>query len=330
MPKMGLKASSTAPIQFNNVMVPVENLLGQPGEGFKIAMTILNYGRLALGAGSAGTMLQSMRDMERRSRNRTQFGVPIGRFELIQEKIVQAKVNSYVASAMTAFTAGMLAHDPLATVAIESSHCKLFGTTRAWHTLYEALQVAGGAGYLTTQPYEKRMRDFRVTTIFEGTTEIHSIYPPLFVLRNLRKHLKTLGRSKLSDVVFLVKGLFGRANWKLRLDHRVTNRALRFVKANARSIRWMIYGGLLLYGKNLVEKQFFLRRVTALSLYLYGIVCVLAKIEAAQRADKDIDADLTLLSYFLEEARLSRRCAKGLHTARLEKIHKKVFKNMAS
>ena len=202
MPKMGLKASSTAAIQFKDVRVPVENLLGQPGEGFKIAMSILNYGRLALGAGSVGAMKQSMRDMEKQSARRRQFGVEINSFELIQEKMVQARVDSYVASAMTAFTAGMVEDNPQARIAIESSHCKLFGTTRAWNTIYDALQVAGGSGYLATQPYEKRLRDFRVTTIFEGTTEIHSIYPPLFVLRNLNKHMKAVHPSTTSKISY--------------------------------------------------------------------------------------------------------------------------------
>jgi acyl-CoA dehydrogenase family protein 9 len=98
-------------------------------------MSILNYGRLALGAGSVGAMNQSMRDMEKQSARRRQFGVEINSFELIQEKMVQAKVDSYVASAMTAFTAGMLEDHPQARIAIESSHCKLFGTTRAWNTI---------------------------------------------------------------------------------------------------------------------------------------------------------------------------------------------------
>ena len=84
---------------------------------------------------------------------------------------------------MTYLTAAMLERDPLANVAMESSHCKLYGTTRCWNTLYDAQQIAGGSGYLSTQPYEKRLRDFRVTTIFEGTTEIHSMYPALTALR---------------------------------------------------------------------------------------------------------------------------------------------------
>ena len=330
MPKMGLTASSTAAIQFKDVRVPVENLLGQPGDGFKIAMSILNYGRLALGAGSVGAMNQSLRDMEKQSARRRQFGVEINSFELIQEKMVQARVNSYVASAMTALTAGMLEDYPHARIAIESSHCKLFGTTRAWDTIYDALQVAGGSGYLATQPYEKRLRDFRVTTIFEGTTEIHSIYPPLFVLRNLNKHMKAVHPSTTSRLLFLLKGLFGRAAWKLRFHQRVMNSAARLAKANARRVRWLLHAGLLIYGRKIQSKQFFLRRITNLSLHLYGLVAVLAKIDGAQKMGRDISEDLRILSYFLEVARQSRKRDKRLFRSRKEALHQNVVKSIIS
>jgi len=325
MPKMGLKASSTAAIEFKDVRVPVENLLGKPGDGFKIAMTILNYGRVALGAGSAGALHQSSSDMEKQSARRIQFGVPINTFELIQEKIVKAKVDGYVTSAITAFTAGLLENDPLAPVAIESSHCKLFGTTRAWDTIYNALQVAGGSGYLATQPYEKRMRDFRVTTIFEGTTEIHSIYPPLFILRNLDKEIKAAHLSTMSKLAFLLKGFFARAKWKLRFNKRVMNRAVRVAKANARSIRLLLLVGLLIHGKRIQKKQFFLRRLTNLSLYLLGILSVLAKIDAKQKMGRDVSEDQKILAYFVEEALQVRKNNTRLIRSKKEALHKKIF-----
>jgi acyl-CoA dehydrogenase family protein 9 len=275
-------------------------------------------------------MNQSLRDMEKQSTRRRQFGVAINSFELIQEKMVQAKVYSYVASAMTAFTAGMLEDHPHARVAIESSHCKLFGTTRAWNTIYDALQVAGGSGYLATQPYEKRLRDFRVTTIFEGTTEIHSIYPPLFVLRNLNKHMQAVHPSTTSKLVFLLKGLFGKTDWKLRFHQRVMNRAARLAKANGRSVRWLLHAGLVIYGKKIQNEQFFLRRTTNLSLHLYGLVAVLAKIDGAQKMGRDISEDLRILSYFLEVARQSRKRDKRLFRSRKEALHKNVAKSIIS
>ena len=153
-------------------------------------------------------MRQSLADMTKRSASRIQFGVPIRNFPLIQEKLVKARVNSFVAAAMNDFTATLLQQDPNANLAIETSHCKLFGTTRAWDTLYDAFQVAGGSAYLATNPYEKRLRDFRVATVFEGTTEIHSIYPALSGMRNLGNQLRdnqgehALSPSLLSSLTF--------------------------------------------------------------------------------------------------------------------------------
>ena len=324
MPKMGLKASSTASIQFKNVKVPRENLLGRPGDGFKIAMVILNYGRMALGAASAGMMKQSLADMSQRAARRIQFGVPINQFELIQEKLVKAKVHGYVASAMTAFTAGMLDANPTALVAMESSHCKLFGTTRAWDTLYDALQVAGGSGYLTTQPYENRMRDFRVTTIFEGTTEIHSIYPALFVLRMLSKRLPAQTSGRLSQLTVLLKEIFRRGTWPLTFNDKRLSRAARFARASARRIRLMILAGFLVYGRSITKKQFFLRRITTLSLYLYGIIAVLARVEALRKSGRAVAADLNILDYFLGEARGVRKLNRRLFSSRQEQLHGKI------
>lgn len=324
MPKMGLKASSTAAVRFKDVRIPRENLIGKPGDGFKIAMSILNFGRLALGAGSTGMMVQSLQDMRQRAEQRKQFGVPIGDFELIQEKMVHARVNSEVASAITTFTAAILEDDPLAPVAIESSHCKLFGTTRAWETLYDALQVAGGSGYLSTQPYEKRMRDFRVTTIFEGTTEIHSIYPALTLLRKLGKRMRSETRGLLSQILFVLKALILPPQWKMRFQHSTMNRARRFAWSNAVFLRWMLGFGLMVYGRRLPEKQFFLRRITHLSLYLYGTLALLSRIEAARKKGSNLAADLHVLGYFISIASRARRTDGFWSAIRRERLHKKI------
>jgi acyl-CoA dehydrogenase family protein 9 len=328
MPKMGLKLSSTAAVGLKNVHVPRENLLGQPGDGFKIAMTILNYGRLALGAASAGMMKQSLKDMNRRSKKRIQFGVPINQFELVQEKMVKARVNEYVASAITAFTAGALDADSSTPVAIESSHCKLFGTTRTWDTLYDAMQVAGGAGYLSTQPYEKRMRDFRVATIFEGTTEIHSIYPALYMVREISKKMKTKTRDRFSQMRFLLKGLFCKTNWDLQLKNPEMVGALKLARSCARRIRILVYCGLLIYGKEIVPHEFLLRRISILSVYVLGILAVLARLEADRRIGRDIDADLKVLGFFAAEANLVRKQSFRLLPNRQEKYHRRIMSDI--
>ncbi len=328
MPKMGLKASSTATVGLDNVKVPKENLLGQAGDGFKIAMTILNYGRLALGAASSGIMEQSLADMSKRSFSRKQFGAPINQYELIQEKLVAARVNQYVAESITAFTAGMLDADPLAPVAVESSHCKLFGTTRAWQTLYDALQVAGGSGYLSTQPYEQRMRDFRVATIFEGTTEIHSIYPALFMLRKLNSLMKTATSGKLSTVLFLAKILFRKNPFSLSFKQKQMRRAARTAAGIGRSIRILMIVGIFLYRRDIIHHQFFLRRITNLSLYFYGILSMLARIHNALMTGEDVTKDLTLLSLFTEKAQRFKKQSGRFLSYKQDRLIKTVFNGL--
>ncbi len=121
--------------------------------------------------------------------------------------------------------------NPKGNLAIETSHCKLFGTTRAWETLYDAFQVAGGSGYIATNPYEKRLRDFRVATVFEGTTEIHSIYPALSALRSLDKQVKELAEKKSSRLRFFLANWFRRVEWPLEFKDRTLQRASRLARS---------------------------------------------------------------------------------------------------
>jgi acyl-CoA dehydrogenase family protein 9 len=323
IPKMGLKISSTTPISFKDVRVPAGNLIGKPGDGFKIAMTILNYGRLGLGAASAGAMEQSLDDMYRRSASRKQFGMPISEFELIQEKMVKAAAHAFASSSMTGATAGLLGRQPIGPFAMESSHVKLYGTTRAWDTLYEALQTAGGSGYLATNPYEKRMRDFRVTTVFEGTSEIHSMYPALYLVRALGKRMK--GKSRLSQMLYLIRNAYSSPRLALKYPDPVMNRASGTASDLTRSVKKLIHLGLLKYGREIVGRQFLLRRITNLSMAAYSLLSSLASIESANKAGEDISRQLDLLEYLTREAQQTLVSDSRLALDGLERAHRKVF-----
>src|SRR6056297_3036570 len=105
LPKMGLHISSTTPVMLKDVRVPKENMLDSEGDGFKIAMSILNYGRLGLGAASAGAIRKSAEDMRDRAATRSQFGMTIDNFQLIQEKIGKAKILQHAVWGITALSA---------------------------------------------------------------------------------------------------------------------------------------------------------------------------------------------------------------------------------
>ena len=322
MPKMGLAVSSTTPIMFRQVRVPAGNMIGSPGDGFRIAMTILNYGRLGLGASGAGLTARSLADMQQRAASRKQFGVPIRSFELIQEKLVNARAHGFAASAMTYFTAALLERDPLMNVMIESSHCKLYGTTRCWDTLNDALQTAGGSGYLATLPYEKRLRDFRVTTVFEGTTEIHSIYPSLGVFREYGKELqarKGLGRLILLNRIARKRAL------TLRDSHPVLRRALRTASRSEELFRSLLAAGFRRHGKDIATREFYLRRMTHLSLSLFWLVSVVAHEKLRHPASDYPREELDLVDYLIEEAREVQARDGRVDRSRKERIHQKLM-----
>jgi acyl-CoA dehydrogenase family protein 9 len=130
--------------------------------------------------------------------------------------------------------------------------------------------------------------------------------------------------GRLSQMIAFVKEMFRRSKWPLIFDDKRMNRAARFAKSSARRIRLMILMGSVLFGRSITQKQFFLRRITTLSLYLYGIIAVLAKIEATRKSGRPIAADLDVLAYFLAEARLARKLNRRMFANRQEKLHHKI------
>ncbi len=324
MHKMGLTLSSTTMVKFSNVKVPVENMLGKPGDGFKIAMTILNYGRLGLAAASTGLMNQSADEMIERANKRIQFNVPISSFELIQEKIVKARVYAFLSKAVTAFTSGMIEDDSMIRAALETSHAKLFSTTNAWNVLYEALQVHGGSGYLKTLPYEKRLRDFRVTTVFEGTSEIHTIYPPLFLLRSMTKGKKYPGSSliRLFKSAFqLVKG----PSIKDKPNDPLFKQAMKMALKRIRKVRFMLVAGLFVYGKKITEREFFLRRVTSQSVDAFLLLSAVSFIMKSETSGSNAQDWRAYLEYYMALMKSYGKRQSRIRPDKMEKIHAKVF-----
>lgn len=323
MPKMGLKVSSTTPIRFRDVRVPAENMIGEPGDGFKIAMNILNYGRLGLGAAGSGLMKQSFEDMEKRARSRKQFGVPIRDFELIQEKIVRARAHGFAAANITALTARLLEQDSLMNVAIESSHTKRYGTDECWNTLYDALQTAGGAGFIQTMPYEKRMRDFRVTTIFEGTSEIHAIYPPLTIFRRIGKELAgTGGIGRLLAVARLGRALLPSS---LPGHDAVLSDAMAAARSLEKQFRRFLRYGLVKYGKKVVSREFFLRRMTLLSIAMYGLLASVSILRSSYGSSAIPAEEKSLLAYLIAEARELQAAIGAPGSTPLDQAHRQVM-----
>jgi butyryl-CoA dehydrogenase len=171
--KMGLHASDTASIALDDVHVGDDGLLGEVGQGFKIAMTALDSGRYSVAAGCVGICQGSLDQSVAYAKQREQFGRPIASFQLVQAMIAEMRVKTDAAR-MLVQRAGWL-KDTGQPNTVETSIAKLFATEAAQWCANEAIQVHGGAGYVDDHPVERYFRDVRVTTLYEGTSQIQKL-----------------------------------------------------------------------------------------------------------------------------------------------------------
>jgi butyryl-CoA dehydrogenase len=182
--KLGLRASRTAPIYFNDCRVPAENVLGSPGQGFKIALATLDHSRLGIGAQSVGIHQRALELAVAYARERVQFGVPIARHQAIRFRIAQMATELAAARLLTWRAA-------LAAASAESAgdagrlaaEAKVFASEAANRACQESLQIHGGNGFHDDYEISRLYRDVRVTTIYEGTSEMQRLVIARHLLR---------------------------------------------------------------------------------------------------------------------------------------------------
>jgi acyl-CoA dehydrogenase family member 9 len=195
--KMGIRASETRAVYFDKVVIPEENLIGGLGKGFKIAMNVLNSGRLSLGAGCVGAMTTLIELSSKQARDRKQFGKSIADFGLIQQKLARMAAYHYCTESVVYLTTGCM-DKGMNDYYMDTAVCKIFGSEALLEVANMAIQIAGGNGYMKEYPYERIIRDARINLIFEGTNEILRAFLALSGIRSPSEKLKELG--KVTDV----------------------------------------------------------------------------------------------------------------------------------
>lgn len=176
-PKLGIRASATSEIVFDNYECPAENVLGQPGEGFKIAMAVLDAGRIGIASQAIGIAEAAYEASVQFAREREAFERPIGSFQMIQQKIADMKTRIAASRLLTysAALAKMRAQETGERFTTEASMAKLFASETAMWCATQAVQIHGGMGYSKELPVERYFRDAKITEIYEGTSEIQRL-----------------------------------------------------------------------------------------------------------------------------------------------------------
>ena len=297
--KMGIRASETRAVYFDKVVVPKENILGELGKGFKIAMNVLNSGRLSLGAGCVSGMKMILDLATNHASNRKQFDRPIAEFGLIQEKLTKMAAMTYAAESVVYLSTGNMIKG-MNDYYMETAVCKIYGSECLWATIDMAMQIAAGNGYMKEYPYERIMRDTRINMIFEGTNEILRCLLALSGVRGPSEDMKELG--KISDVGSAlhdpIKSLgvftkFARKRMSNMMGSKTLTKAHPELKEQAEKFSSLlgkfaiaVEDTLIKYGKKIVDNELPQGRLADMVIDLYVIISVISRTTAILNSSK--------------------------------------------
>uniref|UniRef100_A0A8C1RR54 Acyl-CoA dehydrogenase family, member 9 n=1 Tax=Cyprinus carpio TaxID=7962 RepID=A0A8C1RR54_CYPCA len=237
--KLGIRGSNTCEITFEDTKVPIENVIGEVGGGFKVAMNILNNGRFSMGSAGAGMIKRLIELTSEYACTRKQFSRSLSEFGMIQDKFATMTLNAFVMESMAYLTAGMMDRPGVPDCSLEAAMVKVFSSEGSWICVSEALQVLGGLGFTKNYPYERYLRDCRILQIFEGTNEILRMY------------------IALTGMQYAGKILTG----KIKYVRNIKNMSLI----------------MSLYLKTIVEEQLVLKKVADVLINLYAMTAVLSR-----------------------------------------------------
>ncbi|MFI5311177.1 MAG: acyl-CoA dehydrogenase family protein [Gemmatimonadales bacterium] len=321
--KMGIKASDTRGVSFENVVVPVEDRLGDVGHGFKIALEILNSGRLGLAAASSRGTRRMMDLALAYAKQREQFGRPIGSFEMIQRKFAMNAVDCYASDAGWMLAASMMDRGGI-DFSLETAACKIFGSELAFRAANDALQIAGGLGYSKEFPYEQGVRDSRINLIFEGTNEILRALIALSGLQQPGEHLKALGKAfkdPLHSIGAIGSYIGGRVKKQLtKPDFTRVHPALKdeaeMIAGGVHDLALAVEKSLIEHGKSIIERQYHQERMANAAIDIYMSTAVLSRATwavAHAGGVEQAEYDLENARIFIPSAmRRVRRCVRAL------------------
>ncbi len=310
--KLGLCASSTCQIILENCRIPAANLIGEKGHGFKYALETLNTGRTSLGAGSVGGSKQMIKLAVEHATQRKQFKTRIADFEMIRHKIVRMTAATYALESMVYLTASLVDRK-VGDYSLEGACCKIFGTEILWRNINDALQVAGGNGFMNEYPYGRALRDSRINMIFEGTNEILRLLIALSGMKELGDSLKEV-QSALKNPLAQRGILTEYAHKRLKgvLTHDKLTKVHPSLAPEADQVGR--YAGIFAnacetilrkHGKKVVDREYQQERLADVLIDLYAQIATLSRVTAsiAKKGEEKAAGEVEIARWFCNEAR---------------------------
>jgi len=283
--KLGIRASWTNAIHFDKVKVPVENMIGSVGHGFKIAMGILNHGRLGLAAGCVGGTKNAIKASLEHATSRTQFKKKLIDFGMIKEKIARMVINNYVAESMVYMTTSLIDRGDM-DYSMESAASKIFCSEMLWEAVDENLQIWAGNGYMKEYPYERWLRDARINRIFEGTNEILRAFVALSGMQGPGQELAGLAKAIQTPLKGLgivteyatrkvKQNVFGETITK---SHPRLKKLAGSLEEHTLELSQQVEVLLKRHGKEIYLRQFAQKRIADVAIDLFAMYCALSRV----------------------------------------------------
>jgi acyl-CoA dehydrogenase family protein 9 len=283
---MGLRGNDLRRMYFHDVRVPPENVLGEPGEGFRIAMHVLNNGRIGLGTGSVGATKSLLDRAIDHVKERRQFGRPLADFELVQDKIGWMVSHLFGLESMCYLTCGLV-DAGVPDYSLESAICKVASTEFLWYAANRVMQLKGGAGYMRDEPYEKILRDIRIFPIFEGANDVMRAFIALSGMKPVGEKLSEVGEVGLGDPIgsigVLVDYVGGRIQREVRPDrikaaHPELSDLADSASDQVKELRDVTESLLRKHRGGIVERQFAQKRIADSIADIYAQIAVLSRV----------------------------------------------------
>lgn len=309
--KLGIRASWTNAVHFENVKVPIENIIGGVGGGFKVAMGVLNHGRLGLAAGCVGGAKNAVKASIEHANERVQFKKKIGEFGMIKEKIARVATNIFVAESMVYMTTSLIDRGDV-DYSIESAIAKVYASEMLWESVDENLQIWAGNGYMKEYPYERWLRDARINRIFEGANEILRAFIALSGMQGPGQELAGLAES----IKYPLKGLGPVTDFVARklkrsvvgetitLSHPLMKKMAGMLEEYAAEFANQIEILLRRHGGKIHLKQLAQKRIADIAIDLYGMTCVLSRVTALieEKGEEKCMLELAMAESYFQRA----------------------------
>jgi acyl-CoA dehydrogenase family protein 9 len=319
--KMGIRGSTQAQLEYKDLRIPAENVLGQVGKGFAVAVNVLNGGRLTLAAGCTGGSKHIFNEMVAYAEQRIQFGKPLADFEITQRKLSSLASDIYAADAMLGVLAKLATEDD-SDWSLEAAIAKVFASELVWKAADEMVQVAGGRGFVKPYPYERYLRDSRINRIFEGANEVLRLFIALNGIQTLSGQLREVSAALREPIKHLgllsyfaasrVKGVFGATpTLDVELDPRLVKHK-EFLEKHVAELRNAAERSVREYRGDIVDRQLVLERLSNMAIELFATACVLSRTQALLEGDDGREGQeaLRLCDIFCVDSGLRFRSAR--------------------